>query len=257
MKREFPTTLISLGIPANVVVWLLAIRLVWEQTVWTWEHGGQMVGFALMHSLWGPFLLIAFLASLIWPVIVLIVMLAKRSLGGGKVVTLLALYVVGLGLVSAPYGFWQRLFISKFSPAQAIELMTYAAAEGDVKTVSAFLDRGVSVNEQGRYGTALHAAAVHAEIEVMEYLINKGADVNAINPFGDSPMANTPNAELRSAEARALLEKHGGRLIRGTPEQRDKVIEQHVREDMERMEKDMPKRDVPTCGRPVPTCVDK
>jgi hypothetical protein len=29
---------------------ILAARLIWEQTVWTWERGPQMVGFSLAHG---------------------------------------------------------------------------------------------------------------------------------------------------------------------------------------------------------------
>ncbi len=241
MKRTFPTILIWLGIPAIACVWLLAARLVWEQTVWTWERGAQMVGFSLMHSGLGALLFIAVVASLVWPVIVLIAAGIARSIGGRKVVALLAAYGLGWALLAAPYGFWQRLFVSKFSPAQAIELTTYAAADGDVRTVRAFLNSGVAINAQGRNGTALHAAAAQAQLETMVFLISQGADVNAINPFGDSPMANARQAESRSREAQDLLARHGGQLIEGPKEQRDKVIEQQVHEDMERMQKEMPR----------------
>ena len=241
MKRAFPQVIVWLGIPSIAVVWLLASRLVWEQTVWTWERGAQMVGFSLMHSGLGALLVLAVYASLAWPILALIVAAIRRSIGSKKIVTMLAMYSLGWALLLAPYGFWQRIFIGKFTPTQAIELMTYAAATGDLRTVRAFLDTGVSVNAQGRDGTALHAAAVQAELEVMEYLISRGAEVNAVNAYGDSPMANARQAETRSVEAQALLSKHGGQLMQGTDEQRDRVITQQVREDMERIERDVPK----------------
>src|SRR6202035_2762766 len=55
----------------------LAVRLIWEQTVWTWERGPQMVGFSLAHGsaailLLAPFLLV------IWTVVVAV--LSVRSL---------------------------------------------------------------------------------------------------------------------------------------------------------------------------------
>jgi len=236
MKRAFPSVLFWLGIPAIAGVWLLALRLVWEQTVWTWERGAQMVGFSLMHSGLGVLLLLAVYASLLWPTVVLVVAAIRRNIGGKTVVAMLALYVLGWALLSMPYGFWQRVFIDKFTPVQSIELMTYAAAVGDLRTVRAFLDLGVPVNAQGRSGTALHAAAVQAELEVMQYLISRGAEVNAVNAYGDSPMANARQAEARSAEAQALLVKHGGQLIRGTEEQRDRVIKQQIHDDIERVE---------------------
>lgn len=241
MKRTFPAALLLTGVPAIAGVWLLAMRLVWEQTVWTWERGAQMVGFSLMHSGLGALLLLVVFASLAWPFAFLIVAVLRRSVGGGKGILMLAAYALGWVLLSTPYGFWQRVFVSKFSPAQKVELMIYAAANGDLKTVRTFLDAGVSVNAQGRNGTALHAAAVQSELDVMAYLISRGAEVNALNVFGDSPMADARQAESRAKEAEAILAKHGGQFVQGSEEQHDRIIKQQVREDMERMGKEIPK----------------
>ena len=50
----------------------------------------------------------------------------------------------------------------------------------------------------------------------MQYLISRGAEVNAINAYGDSPMANARQAEERSGEAReALLRTMAVNLSRG------------------------------------------
>jgi hypothetical protein len=233
---KFPVALALLGVPAIAAVWSLAARLVWEQTVWTWERGAQMVGFSLMHSGSGALLLLATIASLAWPISVLVTALVRRTLGGTAVISMLAVYGLGWGLLSVPYGFWQRLFAYKFSAAQATELMTYAAAEGDLATVRTFLDRGVPIDAQGSEGTALHAAAVGGQPDIIEYLLEHGADVNALNPYGDSPLTNASHAQSRSAETQALLKGHGGRLIEGTPEQRDRVIQQKVRESIERLD---------------------
>ena len=46
----------------------------------------------------------------------------------------------------------------------------------------------------------------------MQYLISRGAEINALNAYGDSPMANARQAEQRSGEAQALLAKHGVNL---------------------------------------------
>ena len=162
MKRAFPSFLSWLGIVATVGVWVLALRLVWEQTVWTWERGAQMVGFSLMHSGVGALLVLGVYASLLWVLVVLAVAAVRRTLGGPKVLALLVTYALGWALLLAPYGFWQRLFIGKFDSARATDLMIYAAAAGDLQTVRAFLDSGVPLKAQVRSGTALHAAAVQA-----------------------------------------------------------------------------------------------
>jgi hypothetical protein len=200
-----------------------------------------MVGFSLMHSSLGALLVLAVYAGLVWAAAVVIAAAISRNLGGKAIAWQVVAYVLAWCVIAAPYGLWQRLFIWKFSPSQAIDFFTYAAATGDLRTVKAFLVSGVGINAQARNGTALHGAAVEGELEVIEFLIQRGADVNAINAYGDSPLANAMEAKERAAETQSLLSKHGARLLRGSKEQRDKVIEEQVRKDIEQMDKEMPK----------------
>ena len=98
MKRAFPTVLVWLGIPAIAAVWLLASRLsVGDKTVWTWESGAQMVGFSLMHSGLGALLVLAVTASLLWPVLVLVVAAIRRNIGGKTMVAMLVVNGARLG----------------------------------------------------------------------------------------------------------------------------------------------------------------
>jgi len=237
MICTFPQTLTTIGYAIVAASGVLAVRLVWEQTALSWARGPQMVGFSLMHTGLGIPLLLAFYAGLLWAGAVLIAFIVTRSLGNKVIVGLLITYGLAWAVVATPYGFWQRLFIEKFSPSQATDFFTHAAATGDRKTVEAFLGHGVDINTQGRYGTALHGAAVEGELETMEFLIAHGANVNAVNAYGDSPLANATNAKKRAAESQALLAKHGGTLIRGIEEQRDRVIKEQVRKDIEKMDK--------------------
>jgi ankyrin repeat protein len=147
-------------------------------------------------------------------------------------------YVLAWGVIVAPYEFWQRLFIAKFSPASATEFFVDAAAAGYLRTMKAFLERGVDVNAQSRNGTALHGAAFAGELEAIDFLISRGADVNAINAYGDSPLANAMKARKRANGTQALLAKHGGKLVRGTTEQRDRVIAEEVRKSLEELDKE-------------------
>jgi hypothetical protein len=241
MTRRFPAVLKYIGIPVLAVSWALAARLAWEQTVLSWARGPQMVGFSLLHAGPGVPLILGTLAGLAWVLAVLIAALVTRSLGGRLMVAELAAYALAWLVITAPYGFWQRLFISKFTPAQAVDFFTYAAATGDLRTVKAFLNRGVPINAQGREGTALHGAVVEGELSVIEYLLEHGADVNAINAYGDSPLANAMSAQKRAGETQTLLVKHGAKLVRGTEEQRSQVIEEQVRRDIEEMERNRPK----------------
>jgi hypothetical protein len=217
-------TLNILAIPAVLIVWLLALRLAWEQTVWTWERGTQMVGFQLMHSGSGLLLILCVYASLLWAAATIIAALFNRSLGSYAVRAMFAAYVVGWALICTPYGAWQRLFIWKFTSEQSVDLMTYAAAVGDLSTVKAFLKRGIDINAQGDQGTALHAAALNGELEVIKFLIAQGADINVLNPFGESPLGRAGLGDRKSPEAEALLARHGAVRIRGTEEQMRRVI---------------------------------
>ena len=54
------------------------------------------------------------------------------------------------------------------------------AALGEEAAVQSYSMR-FNVNTQGRDGTELHGAAVEGEIEVMELLLARGADANAID----------------------------------------------------------------------------
>jgi hypothetical protein len=145
MKREFPRWVLWLGVPAIASAWLLATRLVWEQTVWTWKRGEQMVGFSLMHSGIGALLMLAVIASTAWLLVVIGTAVWARNIGGRRLWGMLLVYSAAWVLILTPYGYWQRLFIGKFSPQQSIELMTSAAAIGDTRTVDAFLRAGVPV----------------------------------------------------------------------------------------------------------------
>ncbi len=74
------------------------------------------------------------------------------------------------------------------------------------------------------------------ELEITElvgYLIGKGADVNAVNLYGDSPL------ERASANHRMdvvqVLSEHGGKDIKGDAEQRDRASKEIVHRDIEEM----------------------
>jgi hypothetical protein len=240
MKRNFPRWVMLLGLPAIVSVWLLAVRLVWEQTAYTWENGEQMVGRSLIESNIGALLVLAVMASLVWPILMIGAAIWAKHIGGRKPLIYLGAYLTAWALILTPYGVWQRVFIDKFSPAQAANLMTSAAAKGDIGTVDAFLRSGVAIDAQGPNGTALHTAAIEAELGMMAFLLARGADVNALNDSCDSPMENARRAPQRSAEALDLLAKHGGRLIRGSEDPREKFTEAQLREAINQM--GMPRR---------------
>jgi hypothetical protein len=169
-----------LGVLSVCSVWGFAARLIWEQTVWTWAHGAQMIGFQLLHG-GGILLVISVLLSLFWPAAALRATVTRTSPGSTATRVLLAAYVSGFLLLFVPYGFWIRTFIYKFSPEQSVALMIYASADGDATTVKAFLRRGVDVNASQGGSNALQAAAIQGRIDMMELLVASGADIKSVN----------------------------------------------------------------------------
>lgn len=63
------------------------------------------------------------------------------------------------------------------------------AGEGTVAQVKAFMDAGVSVNNQDDFGYApLHAAASYGNKEVVTFLLANGASVQIQDSDGDTPL---------------------------------------------------------------------
>lgn len=220
MVHPFPKALNWIGLVVVVMSLWFTVRLVWEQTVLTWDQGPQLVGFSLIHSNSGILLPLAFLGGLFWIAGVAIFAARSRSFGT-TTGTLVVLYGLTWLLVETPYGFWQRLFIEKLAyGAHAPDFLTFAAARGDLQTVEAFVSRGVPVDARNREGaTALHGAAVAGQLTVARYLLSNGADVNAIDKFGHTPLEDS--LSVGRTEMSRLLTERGGKVIRGGEEKRN------------------------------------
>jgi ankyrin repeat protein len=76
------------------------------------------------------------------------------------------------------------------APAKALPAGLFKAIrDGDLKAVRAQLDAGVYVNACDADGnTPLLLAAIYAGPECVELLLKKGADVNAANKLGATPL---------------------------------------------------------------------
>jgi len=72
----------------------------------------------------------------------------------------------------------------------------------------------MAVDARANGQTALHGAAVAGQVEVIEYLIAAGADINATDRLGTSPL-DVAISEKRT-EAAAYLADHGAKAVRGT-----------------------------------------
>jgi hypothetical protein len=216
----------------------LAARLVWEQTALSVLRGPQMVGFSLVHSGLAILLLLALLAGIVWAIAAVVIAVRSKSFRPARV-GLLGAYCLSILLMIVPYGFWQRLLVNTHARgAHAGEYVSYAAATGDLATVKSFLEAGVPVNvrDEQNGATPLHGAAVNGQILMIEYLLSKGADVNALNAYGDSPVQNA--VSMNHPDAVKLLEARGGKDIRGPDAQREQAIKAEVARDMEQMHRE-------------------
>jgi len=231
--------LLAVGVAPFIGTALLVGRLIWEQTVWTWERGPQMVGFSLAHGSYAVLLLAPFLLAL-WGAVVLVLIVVnlfkKRRTDKP---TLIAFGLAGLlfSVDFLPSGFWQRLFIREmaFSP-RAADLLIYAAYDKDFRTVKAMLAHGVPITatDHHEWRTVLHASAIAGDLRTLRFLVANGADVNSIDRAGDSP------AELAATRGHqdcvAFLQEHGGKRIRGDEAQHQKAIHDEVQDDIKEMD---------------------
>jgi Ankyrin repeats (many copies) len=236
--------LLALGVVPLIGTALLAGRLIWEQTVWTWERGPQMVGFSLAHGsgavlLLSPFLL-AFWVAIAF--VLIVVNLVKKRRTDTPTWAAFGLAVLLFGLLFVPSGVWQRLFIRQMaSSPRAGDLLVYAAYNRDFRSVKATLSHGVSIGatDHSEWRTALHAAAIAGDLRSIQFLVSSGADVNALDRAGDSP------AELAASrghtECATFLQERGGKAIRGDEAQHRKATEDKVRDDIEEINRSRPR----------------
>jgi hypothetical protein len=228
--------LVAIGVPAVLFTAILAGRMLWEETFLTFRQGPQMLGFSLAHGRGALLFLAPFLLCL-WLFVALITtavcLWRKRSQSRWYWLTL-ASAIVTLGVLSIPPAFWQWAFIGTFEKSpHAGDLMVYAAAEGDVRTVLGYLEHGVPVAATNYEGsTAAFTAAVGGRLPVIKMLVSKGADLNTVNSYGDSPLEAA--VETGHTDVSAFLKAHGASQIRGTPEQRQAASDVIVRRDIER-----------------------
>ena len=109
-------------------------------------------------------------------------------------------------MVVKTYGESQQL--STEAKAPDISLLK-AAKDGNIEDVKLLIANGADVNARNKDGeTPLHHAASFGHKEIIELLIAKGADVNAKD---NSTWEWTPIAVASSLEIIKLFRKHGGK----------------------------------------------
>jgi ankyrin repeat protein len=89
----------------------------------------------------------------------------------------------------------------------------------------------VNATDRANRRTALHGAAAKGDTQTVGYLASKGANVNAIDRFGDSPL-ELAVSNHQDATAKLLAEL-GAKRIQGSAAQREKAIHDQVQEQID------------------------
>jgi hypothetical protein len=170
-----------------------------------------MVGFSLVH---GFLFLLALFAWLLGPFGTVILWKLRRKSVLKRSWTAIASAGPSLALLFIPQSFLNRVFISQLAgSSHAAELLVRAAGvDGDGRLVQGLLEHGVNANATDREGdTAPHLAASAGRTDLVSYLIARGADINAVNAYGDSPVAWATDNHQTVAEQ--MLKAHGGKYL--------------------------------------------
>lgn len=99
------------------------------------------------------------------------------------------------------FPFFVGLLLSGCSP------LIDATIRGNSEGIRALLDQGIPVDQQHRGLTALMVAAREGRVEIAEYLLDKGAHIDARDPLGRAPLHHA--VLRRKSEAALALIKRG------------------------------------------------
>lgn len=168
---------------------LFVARIVYESTFLTCWNGPQMVGFALAHTGPGIFLLgLLFLPlGALFSVVMLVFGLFKNLRFDRNEWLLLGGYLLGFSMLSLPYSTWERMDMKVCSSGRLGDsFLQEAALKGDLGEVKKLVEQGHNVNHAlGDGETALTSAVRGGRVDVVRFLLAKGADVNQQNWLSD------------------------------------------------------------------------
>jgi ankyrin repeat protein len=84
---------------------------------------------------------------------------------------------------------WDRFSVSKLARSpEAGDRFLQAVVAGNVATVRAFLAHGIAINNCYLGWTALHVAASEGRTQMARYLLDQGANLNAVDTGSSTPV---------------------------------------------------------------------
>ncbi len=181
-----------IGLVLFVGTFVFICRIVYESTFITCERGPQMVGFSIAHGVY-PILLFAMLCMpvfFVWLVIALIYGAWRKLRFSKGEWALLGFMVASFSVLFIPYSAWLHVDAlacgnGNFRDAFLVE----AAADGDISIVKQLAAQGAGLDGASPRGvTPLGAAVANDRVEIVEFLISRGANVN----FSTVGMGRTP-----------------------------------------------------------------
>jgi ankyrin repeat protein len=185
IARPLPSAFHASGLVVGVGAFALALRFVWEQTVWTWQRGPQMVGFSLIHVHGGLFALglLAALGVHLWLLsfaAVTAFRLAHGETNSRAVWAEFAALLIIAALFYIPYGAWKYATVQIAGPGPAAtELLSYAVMDNQRYLVNTILAHGVPVDGRDyEHRTMLNVACRADHLDLARYLRTRGANVD-------------------------------------------------------------------------------
>jgi tetratricopeptide (TPR) repeat protein len=120
--------------------------------------------------------------------------------------------VIGTGVM---IGAWEgnipmmELFVARGADINKVnshgeQALLHAAWKGRLEAVRWLVEHGARLNREGKEWAALHYAAFNGHAEIVDFLLGRGADVNALSTNGSTPLMMAAR-EGKEAIAKTLL----------------------------------------------------
>jgi hypothetical protein len=204
------TAMTDIGVVLVSATAVFTGRVVFEETLFVWVRGAQWEGFSPAHSVLDYIGLLCLLFTLMWASVVAILAAAERSRLSATELTLFAVLVICCGLRAVPHEHWQLLTVRLHGASHVPRKWIFsAAANGEVQLLNYLLAHGVDVNTRGQYGESpLGAAAAAGQMEAAGMLIARGAHLNDRTDITlETPL--TEAAQMNHTDMVKLLLDHG------------------------------------------------